>query len=106
LADEGNPRALAFQLAAMRTRIEEVAGADDPFTAEAAALQAAAAAMVADVIAAPFQAQEAVTLPPRLRALEAAVADLSERIGRRYFTLLPERHALGLGEEDDIRGAA
>jgi uncharacterized alpha-E superfamily protein len=106
LADEGNPRALAFQLVAMRTRIEEVAGVDDPFTGEAAALQAQAVAMVQDVIAAPLQAQEAVTLPPRLRALEAAVADLSDRIGRRYFTLLPERHALGVGEEDEIRGAA
>jgi uncharacterized circularly permuted ATP-grasp superfamily protein/uncharacterized alpha-E superfamily protein len=106
LADEGNPRALAFQLAAMRTRIEEVAGTDDAFTAEAAALQSQAAGMVADVIAAPFQAQEAVTLPPRLRTLAAAVADLSDRIGRRYFTLLPERHALGLGEEDEVSAPA
>jgi uncharacterized alpha-E superfamily protein len=106
LADEGNPRALAFQLAAMRKRIEEVAGADDPFTQEAAWFQAQVLSMVHDVLAGQNQAAEAVLLPPRLRALEAAVADLSDRIGRRYFTLLPERHALGVGEDDELAGAA
>jgi uncharacterized circularly permuted ATP-grasp superfamily protein/uncharacterized alpha-E superfamily protein len=106
LADEGNPRALAFQLAAMRKRIEEVAGADDPFTQEAAWFQAQVLSMVHDVLAGQNQAAEAVLLPPRLRALEAAVADLSDRIGRRYFTLLPERHAVGVGEADELAGAA
>jgi uncharacterized alpha-E superfamily protein len=106
LADEGNPRALAFQLTAMRRRIEEVAGLDDPFTQEAAWFQAQTLSMVHDVLAGPNQAAEAVLLPPRLRALEAAVANLSDRIGRRYFTLLPERHAVGLGEADELKGAA
>ncbi len=106
LADEGNPRALAFQLAAMRRRIEEVAGADDAFTQEAAWFQAQTLAMVHEVLTGANQAAEAVLLPPRLRALEAAVADLSDRIGRRYFTILPERHALGVGEPDELQGAA
>jgi uncharacterized alpha-E superfamily protein len=106
LADEGNPRALAFQLAAMRRRIEEVAGADDPFTQEAAWFQAQTLSMVHDVLAGQNQAAEAVLLPPRLRALEQAVAELSDRIGRRYFTLLPERHAVGVGEADELQGAA
>jgi uncharacterized alpha-E superfamily protein len=106
LADEGNPRALAFQLVAMRRRIEEVAGATDPFTQEAAWFQAQTLSMVHDVQTGANQAAEAVLLPPRLRALEAEVADFSDRIGRRYFTLLPERHAVGVGEPDELQGAA
>jgi len=62
--------------------------------------------MVQDVIDSPSQAQEAALLPPRLRKLEAAVAGLSERIGRRYFTLLPERHAVGVGGPAELLGAA
>jgi hypothetical protein len=62
--------------------------------------------MVHEVLTGANQAAEAVLLPPRLRALEAAVADLSDRIGRRYFTILPERHALGVGEPDELQGAA
>ncbi|WP_052389584.1 circularly permuted type 2 ATP-grasp protein [Belnapia moabensis] len=109
LADEGNPRGLAFQLAAARDMLVDLDGnASSPLGLAAGQLLEEARSMVRDVVAAPAQAEAALRLPPRLRAMEGAVAALSNRIARRYFTLLPAAHSLGptapgLGR---LRGAA
>jgi uncharacterized circularly permuted ATP-grasp superfamily protein/uncharacterized alpha-E superfamily protein len=96
LADEGNPRGLAFQLVAMRTRLEEVAGRSDTLTMAASSLIVETAAIVQAVLDSPDPALTASQLPPRLRAVETGVAALSDRISRRYFALLPAAQTLGV----------
>ncbi len=86
LADTGNPRSLAFQCSALRISLERL-GADDD--AEAVrALQ-----------------HEGINLAGRgaefhrpLCAIAARLRVLSDRVQRRFFTLLPEAHQL---EEDE-----
>ncbi len=96
LGDEGNPRGLAFQLAAARDMLADLDGdAGSPLGLAAGQLLEEAQAMVRDVVAAPAQAEAALRLPARLRAMEGAVAALSNRIARQYFTLLPAPHSLG-----------
>ncbi len=108
LADEGNPRGLAFQLAAARSLLSEIAGsADSSLAASAAALQENVQAMVDGVAAAQDQTTAALRLPEALRALSSAVADLSDRLSRRYFALLPTARSVGLdAPEQPMRGAA
>jgi uncharacterized alpha-E superfamily protein len=108
LADESNPRALAFQLAAISRSLSEVAADEDrALPDEAASLLAEAEALVAQVIAAADQAGAAAALPPRLDAIGARIAALSDAVTRRYFALLPAAQTLGLeGAEPAIRGAA
>lgn len=63
--------------------------------------------MVREVADAAIQAEAATRLPPRLRAMEGAVAALSNRIARQYFTLLPAAHSLGpTAPGGRLRGAA
>ena len=89
LADDGNPRGLAFQLATMRALLSEIgSGSDTSLAAAAAALQDAQA-MVRTVAEAADQSVAALFLPARLRALRDAVAELSDCVSRRYFALLP-----------------
>jgi uncharacterized alpha-E superfamily protein len=108
LADPSNPRALAFQLEAISRSLSEVAsGEERALPDEAASLLAEAEAIVADVIGAPDQAQAAAALPPRLEAMAARIAALSDAVARRYFALLPAAQTLGLeGAEHAFRGAA
>ncbi|MBL6080750.1 circularly permuted type 2 ATP-grasp protein [Belnapia sp. T18] len=108
LADEGNPRGLAFQLAAARDMLVDLDGdASSPLGLAAGQLLEEAQAMVRDVAAAAGQAEAALRLPPRLRAMEGAVAALSNRIARQYFTLLPAAHSLGpTAPGGRLRGAA
>jgi len=111
LAEEGNPRGLAFQLATARDMLRDLEGeAVAPLAEAAEALLEEARAMVRDVAEAQAQAEAAMRLAPRLKAMEGAVSALSDRISRRWFTLLPAQHALGspLGEapETRLRGAA
>jgi len=108
LADEGNPRGLAFQLVTAATLLHEIAGTQDSTLAGIAqTLQAAADSMVRGVVAAQDQARAATLLPPRLRALRDDVADLSDRISQRYFALLPTAHSVGLeGEVPALLGVA
>ncbi len=114
LADEGNPRGLAFQLAAARDLLAGLAeggeAGDTAFASAAAALLAEAQAMVRDVAASPHSAAEAASaLPPRLRALGEAIGVLSVAVSRRYFALLPAVHPLGVAAaeaEPALRGAA
>ena len=106
LADEGNPRGLAFQLATAAALLHEIAGATESTLAAAAtALREQADAVARGVAADPQQARAATLLPPRLRDLRDEVADLSDRISRRYFALLPTARAVGL-DEPPLRGAA
>jgi uncharacterized circularly permuted ATP-grasp superfamily protein/uncharacterized alpha-E superfamily protein len=108
LADVGNPRGLAFQLAAMHTLLDELHGegtngtaakAGERLAATPAGLLAEAEALVEDVLAAPDQAVAAARLQRRLRDLGAGLAGLSDRVTRRYFALLPAAQSLGWGNE-------
>jgi uncharacterized circularly permuted ATP-grasp superfamily protein/uncharacterized alpha-E superfamily protein len=87
LADEGNPRALVFQLLSARATLRELGGEDGVLLA--GMLDAAIAetrAIVADLV---VSAEQAASVPERLRRIEGQVAALSDAVGRRYFTLLP-----------------
>ncbi len=108
LADDGNPRGLAFQLAAMRAILSEIAsGGDASLAAAAAALQDEPQAMVRMVSEASDQSVAALFLPARLRALRDAVAELSDRVSRRYFALLPTARTVGIEAPlRPLRGAA
>jgi uncharacterized alpha-E superfamily protein len=97
LADPGNPRGLAFQLVTAGTLLNEIAGTQDAALAGiATTLLAGAESMVRTVEAAQDQARAATLLPPRLRELRDAVADLSDRVSRRYFALLPTARSVGI----------
>ena len=108
LADASNPRALAFQLEAISRSLSEVASAEDSaLPDEAASLLAEAEAIVAELVEAPDQAIAAAGLPPRLEAMAARIAALSDGVTRRYFALLPAAQTLGLeGAAPALRGAA
>lgn len=100
LADAGNPRGLAFQLAAARDMLAELEAAEGGPSAGLAGmaerLVEEVQAMVDAVARSPAQAEAALALPPRLAALEGAVAALSDRVSGRFFALLPVAHSLGL----------
>ena len=107
LADEGNPRSLAFQLAQARDLLAEIAGgADAALAGTAALLLDETQEMVRSVIRAADQSAAAAALPPRLTALKRAVADLSNRVARRYFAVLPAARSVGLEAQPSLRGAA
>jgi uncharacterized circularly permuted ATP-grasp superfamily protein/uncharacterized alpha-E superfamily protein len=108
LADDGNPRGLAFQLAAMRALLSEIgSGGDTSLAAAAAALQDEPQAMVRAVVEAADQSVAALILPERLRSLRDAVADLSDRVSRHYFALLPTVRTIGIeAPARPMRGAA
>jgi uncharacterized circularly permuted ATP-grasp superfamily protein/uncharacterized alpha-E superfamily protein len=108
LADDGNPRGLAFQLAAMRALLSEIAsGTDNSLAAAAAALQDEPQSMIRMVSEATDQSVASLFLPARLRALRDAVAELSDRVSRRYFALLPTARTVGIeAPARSMRGAA
>jgi uncharacterized circularly permuted ATP-grasp superfamily protein/uncharacterized alpha-E superfamily protein len=108
LADDGNPRGLAFQLVAMRALLSEIAsGGDNALATAAAALQDEPQAMVRSISDAADQSVAALFLPARLRALRDAVAELSDRVSRRYFALLPTARTVGIDAPSrPLRGAA
>ncbi|WP_376100428.1 alpha-E domain-containing protein [Roseomonas sp. CCTCC AB2023176] len=107
IADPANPRGLAFQLAAAESLLSQVEGAGDAvLSGTAGALREAAEAMAAEVVGAGDGAVAAVALSKRLLALEEAVSDLSDGVGRRYFTLLAAPQRLGVDTAEAVRGAA
>ena len=107
LADEGNPRGLMFQLLAMRDLLREIVEDGDSLLLAVDPLLAEAQRIVADVQETPEQSATTARLPPRLRALEAAIASLADRVSRRYFTLLPIARSLGMETDSpSLRGAA
>ena len=105
LADQGNPRGLAFQLVAMHEALDGLDDQDGDVARErlartAAGLLAEVESVVAEVLAAPDQAAAASAAAPRLAGLSREMAGLSDRITRRYFALLPETQTLGVSAEE------
>jgi uncharacterized alpha-E superfamily protein len=100
LADDGNPRGLAFQLAAIGHLLDQIAGPGDrQLSAVAASLLEETQAMVTEVAESPDQAAAASTLPRTLHKQAASIAVLSDRVARHYFALLPVAQTVGMGEE-------
>ncbi len=108
LADEGNPRGLAFQLATTRLLLTEIAGpTDQSLVATVNGLLDDVSGMVQTVTQAADQAKAALALPDELRTLRDAVAELSDRLSRRYFAVLPTLRSIGLdAPARTLRGAA
>jgi uncharacterized alpha-E superfamily protein len=108
LADDGNPRGLAYQLSAARRTLTNISAASDTsLLAMIDGLLDDVQAMVRGVTAAADQAYAARALPDRLRGLRDGVAELSDRLSRRYFALLPAARAVGVsGDGQPLRGAA
>ena len=110
IADESNPRAVAFQLMTLNQLLRSIGdGGDDRVTAQADALLRAAQSIVTDVVAAQETAASLATVPDQLRALAEGMRTLSDLIFRRYFALLPMPRAVGVEQEDEapfLRGAA
>jgi uncharacterized alpha-E superfamily protein len=107
LADEGNPRGLAFQLQAARELLREIVEEGDSLLTSVDPMVVETRDIVEEVLRAPDQTVATARLPARLRTLEAAIAALADRVSRRYFTLLPIARSLGV--ETDAprrRGAA
>ena len=101
LADESNPRGLAFQLVDAAVLLSEIDGTAESALADTAiTLRQACEAMVRSVAEAPEQAPAAAHLAPRLRLLRDAVAEMSDLISRRYFALLPTVRSVGLNVAD------
>ncbi len=105
LADEGNPRGLAFQLVAARELLREIVEDGDSLLSAAEPLLQETRDIVQDVLRSPEQMATTARLPPRLRKLERAIAAVADRVSRRYFTLLPVARSLGVDSEL-LRGAA
>jgi uncharacterized circularly permuted ATP-grasp superfamily protein/uncharacterized alpha-E superfamily protein len=99
LADPGNPRALAFQLAAVSDRLAEIAGAGDTLAATAAGLAARPQALVDAVLMATDRDAAVAALPAALHALEAETAALSDAVARRYVSHV-RTHVLGQDEPE------
>jgi uncharacterized alpha-E superfamily protein len=101
LADQGNPRGLAFQLVAIHGLLDELTegGGREMLAGAAAGLLAEVEALVENVMEAADQSVAAAALPPTLESIAAAVAGLSDRITRRYFALLPVAQTVGVGPE-------
>lgn len=110
IADEGNPRAVAFQLATLARLLRDIGeGGDDRLTAETEALQRLAQEIVAEVVAARESGNALAEVPARLQHLAEGVRGLSDLLFRRYFALLPLPRSVGIEQEDEttpLRGVA
>ena len=91
LADSGNPRALSYQCSALRSCLERLGAEDDAETARLLQLE------VVNL------AGTVTGLKPALTGIAAKLRMLSDRVHRRFFTLLPEAHTL---EDEEILEAA
>jgi len=105
LADEGNPRGLAFQLVAARELLHEIVEGSDWLLMSMEPLLQETRDIVAEVLGSPDQMATTARLPPRLKKLEQAIGAVADRVSRRYFTLLPVARSLG-PEGELLRGAA
>ncbi|MBU6449637.1 MAG: circularly permuted type 2 ATP-grasp protein [Rhodospirillales bacterium] len=86
LADLSNPRALAFQCHALRACLERLGADDDAETARQLHQE------VTNL------AGGGIALNTALGGIAAKLRQLSDRVQRRFFTLLPEAHTLEEGE--------
>lgn len=93
LADQDNPRALAFQFA-QAARLLHQAGCRT-LAAEAEALLQQTADLVDEVVRAPDTAARTAELAEALLALGGGANTLSAGIGRRFFALLPALQSVG-----------
>jgi uncharacterized circularly permuted ATP-grasp superfamily protein/uncharacterized alpha-E superfamily protein len=93
LADENNPRGLAYQLVQAKLLLTELNPADNGsakgLAARLAPLGQETADLVAELLRAPDQAEAAAKMGPRLAWIESEVATLSDLVTQTYFTLLP-----------------
>jgi uncharacterized circularly permuted ATP-grasp superfamily protein/uncharacterized alpha-E superfamily protein len=105
LADEGNPRGLAFQLTAARELLREIVEDGDSLVMSMEPLLQESRGIVQDVLRSPDQMATTARLPPQLRKLEQAISAVADRVSRRYFTLLPVARSLGV-ESGPLRGVA
>jgi uncharacterized circularly permuted ATP-grasp superfamily protein/uncharacterized alpha-E superfamily protein len=105
LADEGNPRGLAFQLVAARDLLREIVEDSDSLAMSMEPLLQETRDIVQDVLLSPDQMAATARLPPRLKKLEQGISAVADRVSRRYFTLLPIARSLGV-ESAPLRGAA
>jgi uncharacterized alpha-E superfamily protein len=105
LADEGNPRGLAFQLVAARELLLEIVEEGDSLLMTVEPLLQETRDIVQDVLRSRDQMSITARLPTRLRTLEKAISGVANRVSRRYFTLLPIARNLGV-ESELLRGAA
>lgn len=105
LADEGNPRGLAFQLVAARELLREIVEDGDSLLMTVEPLLQETRDLVQEVLGSHDQMSSTARLPPRLRKLEQAIGAVADRVSRRYFTLLPIARSLGV-ESELLRGAA
>jgi uncharacterized alpha-E superfamily protein len=110
IADDSNPRAVAFQLTTLRGLLSNIGGGgDDRLTGQAEALLRMAQSIVTDLVADHEDAAALEAVSPRLVALAEGVRALSDLLFRRYFALLPLPRAVGVEQEDEtpaLRGAA
>jgi uncharacterized circularly permuted ATP-grasp superfamily protein/uncharacterized alpha-E superfamily protein len=110
IADDSNPRAVAFQLTTLGALLSNIGeGGDGRLKAQAETLRHAAQSIVTDVVAGGEKPDALAAVPPRLVALAEGVRALSDLLFRRYFALLPMPRAVGMEQEDDtpaLRGAA
>ena len=110
LVDQGNPRGLAFQLVAMHDHLDllnPTGFGRETLAGAAAGVLAQAEAMVTMVLDSGDQASAASGLPKALRGLSGELGDLSDRIVRRYFALLPPVQTVGWNSSDmALQGAA
>jgi uncharacterized circularly permuted ATP-grasp superfamily protein/uncharacterized alpha-E superfamily protein len=91
LADAGNPRALAYQCTALRICLERLGADDDAETARQLQLE------VVNL------AGNVTGMRTSLAAIAAKLRMLSDRVHRRFFTLLPEAHTL---DDEEVLEAA
>ncbi|HVZ08222.1 circularly permuted type 2 ATP-grasp protein [Rhodopila sp.] len=105
LADDGNPRGLAFQLSALRLLLHQIVEEGDPLVRAIDPMLQETSDIVQDVMQSPDQMATTARLPPRLRQLSQSISEVADQVSRRYFTLLPIAHSLGL-ENEEFRGAA
>jgi uncharacterized circularly permuted ATP-grasp superfamily protein/uncharacterized alpha-E superfamily protein len=91
MADAGNPRSLAFQCNALRACLERLGADDDAESARLLQQEAVNLAGTASNLSVPL-----ATIGARLRLL-------SDRVHRRFFTLLPEAHQLE--DEEELEAA-
>ena len=94
LADTGNPRALGFQFAEA-ARLLELAG-DAELAAAAAAWQGRTGRLVKEVQMDRHPAEALPGIADALIGISNGTAQLSERITRRFFALLPRLQSVGL----------
>ncbi|WP_158929985.1 circularly permuted type 2 ATP-grasp protein [Acidisphaera sp. S103] len=105
LADEGNPRGLAFQLTTARELLREIVEDGDSLLMSMEPLLQESRGIVQEVLRSPDQMATTARLPAQLRKLEQAIGAVADRVSRRYFTLLPVARSLGMDSEP-LRGAA